>query len=336
MNSNSADLLNGLINNFSLPLVLMLFTGFTGIMWCLDKLIFSKKRSIAANNALLDFEKIHANLNSTPVDKSVDQSSNVLNLNELEQKKQALREQYLRRPWWLEYTAGFFGVVCMVFILRSFIAEPFRIPSASMMPTLQSGDLILVNKFSWGIRMPVFNKTIIDTGTPDRGDVMVFRFPPQPSVDFIKRVVALPGDTVEYNDKVLKINGQIMRKDNFKEVLDEIGDISNTKMSYVNYFVETLIKHDRTEKKHSIYNNPARSSRIEDGNLFTHINACTYLEQGIRCTVPKGHYFVMGDNRDNSQDSRWWGFVPADNIVGHAFFVWMNLELKFNRIGFIN
>ncbi|MEN9912551.1 MAG: hypothetical protein RI956_995, partial [Pseudomonadota bacterium] len=313
--------------NFSVPAVLMAFTVFTGTMWLLDLLVFSKKRKQAAETAIASLE--HTYTKTNPTDENKDN-------NELEQKKQALREKHLRMPWWLEYSAGFFAVVFMVFVLRSFIAEPFRIPSASMMPTLQSGDLILVNKFSWGIRMPVFNKTIIETGSPDRGDVMVFRFPPQPSIDFIKRVVGLPGDTLEYNNKILMLNGKVIFKGPQADVLDETGDMSSTKMTYMKHFIEILPRKDGSELKHSIFNNTDRPSRIDNGNFFTHSEACIYILEGIRCIVPKGHYFVMGDNRDNSHDSRWWGFVPKDNIVGNAFFVWMNLGLHFNRIGSIH
>jgi signal peptidase I len=321
-----------LYNNisFSVPAALMALTVFTGTMWLLDLLIFSKKRKQAAEIAIASLEQTYIKTSLTDQDKN-----KVEDNNELEQKKQALREKHLRMPWWLDYSAGFFGVVFMVFVLRSFIAEPFRIPSASMMPTLQSGDLILVNKFSWGVRMPVFNKTIIETGSPDRGDVIVFRFPQQPSIDFIKRVVGLPGDTLEYNNKVLTLNGKVVFKGPQTDVLDETGEMSGTKMSYVKHFIENLPKKDGSELKHSIFNNFDRPSRIDNGNFFTHTEACIYIPEGIRCIVPKGHYFVMGDNRDNSHDSRWWGFVPEDNIVGNAFFVWMNLGLHFNRIGSI-
>ncbi len=327
-----------LYNNisFSVPAVLMALTVFTGTMWLLDLLIFSKKRKQATEIALTLLEQTYIKKNLINENKNENKKEDEdKDHKELEQKKQVLREKYLRMPWWLDYSAGFFGVVLVVFVLRSFIAEPFRIPSGSMMPTLQSGDLILVNKFSWGIRMPVFNKKIIETGSPDRGDVIVFRFPPQPSVDFIKRVVGLPGDTLEYNNKALTLNGKVVFSEPQADVLDETGDMSGTKMSYVKHFIENFPRKDGRILKHSIFNNTDRPSRIDNGKFFTHTEACIYIPEGIRCTVPKGHYFVMGDNRDNSHDSRWWGFVPEDNIVGNAFFVWMNLGLHFNRMGSI-
>jgi signal peptidase I len=310
--------------SFSFPAILLVLTVVTGLMWLLDLLIFAKKRKAKAAAAVLDYEQ-NALQNTTQ------------DAEKIAQEKQALREHHLRMPWWLEYSAGFFSVIFMVFVLRSFVFEPFRIPSASMMPTLQSGDLILVNKFSWGLRMPVFHNTLIETGHPDRGDVIVFRFPPNESMDFIKRVVALPGDTIEYTNKVLSINGTVISEAPKDDVLDETGDASNTKMTYVKHFVETLPRKRKEdgEKVHSIFNNPARPSSIDVGSRipFNHQEACEYLDNGIRCTVPAGHYFAMGDNRDNSQDSRWWGFVPEGNIVGNAVFIWMNLDWKLSRLG---
>jgi signal peptidase I len=240
-------------------------------------------------------------------------------------------------PWWLEYTAGFFTVILAVFLLRSFVAEPFRIPSASMMPTLQNGDLILVNKFSWGIRMPVFNSTLLETGKPDRGDVIVFRFPEDDKLDYIKRVVALPGDTVEYSNKVLSINGKPLATSPLPDVLDADGQASGARMMYVQQLRETTplanAKDAQGTQSHNIFLTPNRSGAIVGGKPHSHADACTYTAEGVRCTVPAGHYFAMGDNRDNSLDSRYWGFVPDKNIVGKAFFIWMNLDGKFNRIG---
>jgi signal peptidase I len=233
-------------------------------------------------------------------------------------------EQAAHQPWWLDWTAGLFPVILVVFLLRSFLFEPFKIPSGSMIPTLQIGDLILVNKFHYGVRLPVINKKITD-GTPvARGDVMVFRYPPKPSLDYIKRVVGLPGDTVAYINKTLTINGQPVAKNALPDYFDE------DQMTYSKLFAEQL-----GEKKFQLLNNERRPAGWSDtdteGNYPLKQN-CQYSELGVTCKVPAGHYFMMGDNRDNSLDSRYFGFVPDANIVGRAFFVWMNFG-NLKRIG---
>ena len=224
-------------------------------------------------------------------------------------------------PWWVEYGASFFPVILLVFVLRSFIVEPFKIPSGSMIPTLQIGDFILVNKFTYGIRLPVINKKIISIGDPQRGDVMVFRFPEDPSLDYIKRVIGIPGDQVAYQNKRLYINGQPLETTRMDDYLHP------ERLYYSKQFIE---KAEGIE--HRTLNDDDAPGFISDATQFPHRNNCLYNNAGVICTVPVGHYFMMGDNRDNSRDSRFWGFVPEENIVGKAFFVWLNFgDLK--RIG---
>ena len=232
------------------------------------------------------------------------------------------RARLLMQPWWLDWTAGLFPVIVGVFVLRSFLFEPFKIPSGSMVPTLLVGDLILVNKFDYGVRLPVLNKKVIANKDPQRGDVVVFRYPPDPRLDYIKRVVGLPGDQISYQNQKLSINGQPVPLKALGEFYDEDS------LRYAPQFSEKL-----GEKDHSILVDPRRSSFFgTDSPRFPFAENCRYSAEGVTCKVPAGHYFVMGDNRDNSQDSRYWGFVPDENLVGRAFFVWMNFG-NLGRIG---
>ncbi len=226
-----------------------------------------------------------------------------------------------RQPWWVEYSISFFPVILIVFLLRSFLVEPFKIPSGSMIPTLLVGDFILVNKYVYGIRLPVINKKIVELGAPQRGDVMVFRYPEDPSLDYIKRVVGLPGDRVEYRDKRLSINGEPVPVRQIEDYL------SKERMQFSRRYVEKL---DGAE--HEILLDEHAASFTSHARSFPFARNCNYNNGGLACTVPEGHYFVMGDNRDSSSDSRVWGFVPDENVVGRAFFIWLNLS-EIGRFG---
>jgi signal peptidase I len=295
--------------NFAL--ILFVLTLFTGVLWVLDKLVFAKQRRAKAARLLADFDQRNAAAlgRGEPI---------------VQQERRTLEEGAVRQPAWLEYTASFFPVILLVFLLRSFLFEPFRIPSGSMMPTLEIGDLILVNKFEYGIRLPVINKKVVELGQPKRGDVMVFRFPLNPSQDYIKRVVGLPGDRVEYVNKRLTINGTQVPLAKVDPYYDA------DRMHYYTQFVETLGAVD-----HRVVVVDQIPPGLGGGFPNTHPGACQYSGSGVVCQVPPGHYFMMGDNRDNSEDSRFWGFVPDENIVGRAFFIWMNFG-NIGRIGSFN
>jgi signal peptidase I len=224
-------------------------------------------------------------------------------------------------PWWVEYGASFFPVIVIVFVLRSFLVEPFKIPSGSMIPTLLVGDFILVNKFTYGIRLPVINKKVVAMGSPQRGDVIVFRYPVDPSLDYIKRVVGLPGDRIEYRNKRLTINGETLAVQRIDDYLDR------EKLYYSPRFVETLGGVD-----HQTLIEDDAPPFVAQVFQFPYRDKCHYNSQGFVCEVPTGHYFMMGDNRDNSQDSRVWGFVPDENLVGKAFFIWLNFG-DWKRLG---
>ena len=295
--------------NFAL--ILFVLTVFTGVLWVLDKLVFAKQRHARAARLVADFDQRNAAAlaRKEPI---------------VEQERRSLEEGAVRQPAWLEYTASFFPVILLVFVLRSFLFEPFRIPSGSMIPTLEIGDLILVNKYEYGIRLPVVNKKVVELGQPKRGDVMVFRYPLNPSQDYIKRVVGLPGDRVEYVNKRLTINGQPVSVKKLDPYYD--GD----RMQYYTQYVEGL-----GSVEHRIIVSEQVPPGLGGGFPNTHPGACQYSGSGVVCQVPPGHYFMMGDNRDNSEDSRFWGFVPDENIVGRAFFIWMNFG-NIGRIGSFN
>ncbi|MBC8519998.1 MAG: signal peptidase I [Gammaproteobacteria bacterium] len=219
-------------------------------------------------------------------------------------------------PILVEYARSFFPVILIVLILRSFIFEPFRIPSSSMRPTLVVGDFILVNKFAYGLRLPVVDTKILEVGEPQRGDIMVFRYPEDPSVDYIKRVVGVPGDRIEYRNKRLSVNGKPAN-------ITKHG--SHLWMNNRCHTINSLRFREQTpDSDHEILTIPQRSSRAEG-----------------EWVVPEGSYFMLGDNRDNSRDGRYWGFVPEENIVGKAVAVWMSWDfscgdgISWNRIGSI-
>ncbi len=218
----------------------------------------------------------------------------------------------VREPMIVEYARSFFPVILIVLLLRSFLVEPFRIPSASMMPTLLAGDFILVNKYVYGLRLPVLNKKFIAVATPQRGDTIVFRYPKDPSIDYIKRVVGLPGDRITYVDKTLYVNGSMA-------VQQLVGSYTGVGVGR-SYSGTKLISEQLDKVSHQIL--VANDRRLGEGEFL----------------VPEGHYFVMGDNRDNSNDSRYWGVVPEENLVGKAFMIWMNWDssaggITWSRIG---
>ncbi len=295
--------------NFAL--LLFMATVVTGIYWLAERYYFLPQRQKAV--ALLEADAIKRR------EALVKQGISQVDLDVTE-----ARVRMLAQPWWLDWTAGLFPVIIAVFFLRSFLFEPFKIPSGSMIPTLMVGDLILVNKFHYGVRLPVINTKITEGTPPQRGDVMVFRYPPKPSLDYIKRVVGLPGDEVAYLNKRLTINGQVMDTAALPEFFDEDA------MRYFKQFEEILGEH-----KHRLLNDDDRPAFIPGTDDFAFKQNCRYSVEGVVCKVPAGHYFMMGDNRDNSLDSRYWGFVPDKNIVGKAFFVWMNFS-SLKRIGSFN
>jgi len=263
--------------DFNFPAIMVSAVFITGIIWLLDAYILAPKRRSAANALTAQNEGGTGALSEA-------------------------KEKLLKEPVVVEYARSLFPVILAVLVLRSFLVEPFRIPSGSMMPTLLVGDFILVNKFAYGVRLPVINSKVIDVGKPARGDVMVFRYPKNPSIDYIKRVIGLPGDKVAYYKKQLFINGQ-PAKQNGQESYAGVG--AGVSMSGAKLRQEHLLG-----VNHDILIDESRATM--EGEF----------------TVPEGQYFVMGDNRDNSNDSRYWGFVPEENLVGKAFMVWMNWDSK--------
>lgn len=250
--------------HFDFEAALLLFAVVTGLIWLIDSRFFASKRHLAAVKA-----------GGEPSDPTV-----------------------------VEFAKSFFPIVFAVLFLRSFIVEPFRIPSGSMLPTLHSGDFILVNKYDYGLRLPVLHTNLVPIGSPERGDVAVFRFPPDPTKDFIKRIVGLPGDLISYRDKVLYING-------VPAEIQPLGEYNEPRVPQMR---------DALRLSENL-------SGIEHDILIMDRRAGRDLE--IR--VPEGHYFAMGDNRDGSDDSRRWGFVPDANLVGRAFMIWMSWDVANNK-----
>jgi signal peptidase I len=246
-------------------LLLVLLTTFTGIVWVLDSLLLRRRR----------------------MDRAV--------------RKEL---QLPRDPVVVEYSRSLFPILLIVLLFRSFLFEPFKIPSGSMIPTLLIGDFIVVNKFAYGLRLPVVNRKVISIGEPRRGDVVVFRYPVDPKVNFIKRMVGLPGDTITYRDKHLFINGdRVPAADLGRYASSDIK--CDTPRADAVRLRETLgdVSHD----------------------ILLHQNSGSRNQQWI---VPEGHYFVMGDNRDRSNDSREWGFVPETHLMGRAVGIWLNFDYK--------
>ncbi|WP_372656405.1 signal peptidase I [Hydrogenophaga sp.] len=292
--------------NFAL--LLMLAVVVTGVYWIADKAVFLPQRRKAAQQLQLEHDKRIEALSKQ-------------GFQQIEGEVDVAKQRLLMQPWWLDWTAGLFPVIFAVFILRSFLFEPFKIPSGSMIPTLRIGDLILVNKFHYGVRLPVFNRKIFANHDPERGDVMVFRYPPQPSLDYIKRVIGVPGDEVAYINKQLTINGQPVPH------VPQPNFFDSDSVRYAKQFRETIGEHSFN----SLVNDDSPAF-VAGASEFPYRDQCNYTVEGVVCKVPPGHYFMMGDNRDNSADSRYWGFVPEANIVGKAFFVWMNFG-DLGRIG---
>ena len=293
--------------NFAL--LLFLATIVTGVYWVAERLWYLPQRRRAA--AALEAHAVRRN-----------ERLSAQGIATVDPQVEEARQRVLAQPWWLDWTAGLFPVIVAVFVLRSFLFEPFKIPSGSMIPTLLVGDLILVNKFTYGLRVPVLNTRLTEGTPPKRGDVMVFRYPPKPSMDYIKRVVGIPGDEVAYLNKKLTINGKPLPKEALPDFFDEDA------LRYAKQFQET-----NGSKKYRLLNDEDRPAFIPGADDFPFKQNCRYSSEGVVCKVPEGHYFMMGDNRDNSLDSRYWGFVPEKNIVGKAFFVWMNFG-NLKRIGF--
>jgi len=303
----------------SFAFLMLMATIVTGIYWLAEQFYFLPQRRLAAERLELDASNRRAELDKLGIAKNdVDVSE--------------AKERLIMQPWWLDWTAGLFTVIAVVFILRSFLFEPFKIPSGSMIPTLWVGDLILVNKFHYGVRLPVINLKITDGNPVERGDVMVFRYPPKPNLDYIKRVIGLPGDEIAYLNKQLTINGQPVPKTPLPDFFEEDS------LRYIKQFEERIPMGDKPEasvtsvRLHRLLNDADRPAFVPGADEFMFKDNCRYTVEGVTCKVPAGHYFMMGDNRDNSLDSRYWGFVPEKNIVGKAFFVWMNFG-NLKRIG---
>ncbi|CAK0747212.1 signal peptidase I [Gammaproteobacteria bacterium] len=273
--------------NFDFPAILVAATAITGVIWGVDAWFFAPRRRRQMPEGI-----------GSPV----------------------LKGGSPKEPLLVEYARSFFPVILIVLILRSFLVEPFRIPSGSMMPTLLVGDFILVNKFAYGIRLPVINQKIIEIGTPQRGDAIVFRYPEQPSIDYIKRVVGLPGDIIDYRAKTLFIDGQPAPQTLMGPYVGHNGGETGALR-----FEEKL-----GSRSHPILIHPRAPDFVPNCRLF----------HDGPVKIPEGYYLAFGDNRDNSNDSRCWGLVPDANLVGRAFAIWMSWDssrqgfpVDFSRIG---
>lgn len=296
-------------NTFSLILVIV--TLVTGIVWTMEKFVWAKKRR-------LKLAEVESQTNGLDV---------------------KLADKIHPQPWWVENSVSIFPVIAFVLILRSFIYEPFQIPSGSMMPTLLVGDFILVEKYAYGLKDPVWHKQLVDTGKPERGDIIVFKYPLNPSVDYIKRVVGLPGDIVRYSE-----GKQICIQNKGEQGCQTVKQFNGRESEFVQNGVPLIQMEEKLgQVDHQILINPLRRDSVAHYQPRPGVN---------EWVVPEGHYFVMGDNRDNSADSRYWGFVPEENLVGKAVGIWISFEfdrdadsvlpswiptgVRFSRIGGIN
>jgi signal peptidase I len=269
--------------NFDFPTLLVLACLVTGGIWLADAMLFApRRRRLALEPTAAGGAPVTGGAPATPY----------------------------KEPVIVEYSRSFFPVILIVLLLRSFLIEPFRIPSGSMMPTLLVGDFILVNKFAYGLRWPVLNKKFVQIGDPERGDVVVFRFPRDPSIDYIKRVVGVPGDEIRYRNKTLYVNGKPAPQ---TPVGKYLGVGSGMGMSNADLRLEDL-----SGVEHEIL--------VDPNSPDFKCNFYSTLAVGGALEVPEGKYFVMGDNRDNSNDGRCWGFVPEENLVGKAFAIWMSWD----------
>lgn len=294
--------------NFSL--VLLLLTVGTGVIWALDRFLWRPKRLARAKQEADRFSELNR--------EAIDQGQmSVIG------EAQSIFNKLSAQPKWIEYTGGFFPVILFVFLLRSFVVEPFRIPSGSMLPTLHAGDFILVNKYEYGLRFPVFNFGITEGSAPKRGDIVVFKYPLDKNIDFIKRVIGVPGDEIRYINKQLYVNGKRIEATPNGNFFDKE---TYTDLKQFNENLEGVV--------HKIVENDKVPSMARPVQGHNGLNQCIYNMGDVVCRVPDGHYFMMGDNRDNSADSRFWGFVPKEDIVGRAFYIWLNIS-DMGRIGSI-
>ena len=296
--------------NFSV--LLFALTVVTFFYWVAERFWFAPRRRQAA----MTLESAEAERRRKLAEQGIDK---------VDTRIDHARSELLMQPWWLDWTAGLFPVILVVFLLRSFLYEPFKIPSGSMLPTLVVGDLILVDKFHYGIRLPIINRKIVSLNDPKRGEVMVFRFPRDTTIDYIKRVVGIPGDEISFREQRVFLNGTAVPL----SAMPPPGFYDEESRRYVPEYEEQF-----GERGHRILVNPQSVPFFgqTDAIRFPYRENCRYSAEGVTCKVPPGHYFMMGDNRDNSLDSRFWGFVPDENIVGRAFLIWMNFG-NLGRVG---
>lgn len=330
--------------DFDFNLILVPATLIFFIIWLLDKLVF--KQQTANTQAKADLERAEKKVSEQtalvaqlkqqyPASVHHTESELLKAAEGLEvaiNQKQASEAAYSKKGvnLFIGWAYDFWPVLAVVLVVRSFLVEPFNIPSGSMLPTLQVGDFILVNKYSYGVRLPIVNTKVLDSGEPKRGEVAVFRYPDQPSINFIKRVIGLPGDHIVYDHGNLFINGELQVKKFSQNVIipaEEVDQAGNPVTLYKDgklyqstigehRFSSQQIDNALTEQQAGFIKNPLNELYAE------------YRDNGQHweVKVPQGHYFMMGDNRDQSADSRFWGFVPEQNLSGRAFYIWMHKE----------